>query len=151
MRGYLIEIAYDPETVGALNANDFVGTRDGRAFAEWYENGDSQEYLKAFQDEFSKYGTVFGEEDGIRYVSFTKEAKQAVFADRYERFMKEIGSMTLEKFASGQIDECERLLKDTYSDAVYLTDEEYAVTMDEFIRMAEPGDRYYIGNILLMH
>lgn len=151
MRGYLIEIAYDPEDVGALNADDFIGTRDGQTFAEWYKDGDEQECSRVFQDKFSKYGAIFGEENGICYVSFTEEAKQAVFADRYERFMKEAGSMTLERFASGQIDECERLLKDTYDDAVYLADEGDAVTMDDFIRMAEPGERFYIGNIVLMH
>ncbi len=151
MRGYLIEMAYDPENVGALNANDFVGTRDGHAFAEWYEDGDDQEYSKVFKDKFSKYGAVFGEKDGIRYVSFTEEAKQAVFAGRYERFMKEVGSMTLEKFVSGEIHECQRLIEDVYDDAVYLADEEYAVTMDEFVRRAEPGEKFYIGNILLMH
>jgi hypothetical protein len=88
MRGYLIEIAYDPEDVGALNANDFIGTRDGQAFAEWYEDRDEQEYSRVFQDKFSKYGAIFGEEKGIHYVSFTEEAKKAVFADRYEQFMK---------------------------------------------------------------
>lgn len=151
MRGYLIEIAYEPEIVGTLNADDFVGTRDGHAFAEWYEDRDDQECSRVFQDKFSKYGSVIGEEDGIHYVSFTEEAKQAVFADRYEQFMKKVGGMTLEKFASGQIYECERLIEDTYDDAVYLTNEEYAVPMDKFIRMVEPGERYYIGNILLMH
>ena len=150
MRGYLIEIAYDPEDVGALNATDFIGTRDGQAFAEWYEDRDEQEYSRVFQDKFSKYGAIFGEEKGIHYVSFTEEAKKAVFADRYEQFMKKVGGMTLEKFASEQIDEYERLIEDVYDDAVYLTNEKYAVPMDKFIRMAEPGERYYIGNILLM-
>lgn len=73
-----------------------------------------------------------------------------MFADRYERFMKKVGGMTLETFASEQIDEYERLIEDIYDDAVYLTNEKYAVSMDKFIRMVEPGERYYIGNILLM-
>lgn len=150
MRGYLIEIAYDPEDVGALNANDFIGTRDGQTFSEWYEDGDEQECTRVFQDKFTKYGAVFGREEGVRYVSFSAEAKQAVFADRYERFMKKVGGMTLETFASEQIDEYERLIEDIYDDAVYLTNEKYAVSMDKFIRMVEPGERYYIGNILLM-
>lgn len=150
MRGYLIEIAYDPGTVGELNADDFINTRDGHAFAEWYENGDDQECFKIFQNKFTKYGAVFGREEGVRYVSFSAEAKQAVFADRYERFMKETGSMTLEKFSSEKIHECQRLIEDAYDDVVYLTNEKYAVTMDEFVRQAEPGERFYIGNILLM-
>lgn len=64
MRGYLIEIVYDPEDVGALNANDFIGTRDGQTFAEWYEDGDEQECTRVFQDKFTKYGAVFGREEG---------------------------------------------------------------------------------------
>ena len=40
--------------------------------------------------------------------------------------------MTLEKFASEQIDEYERLIEDVYDDAVYLTNEKYAVPMDKF-------------------
>lgn len=49
------------------------------------------------------------------------------------------------------IRECQRLIEDTYGDAVYLAEDEYAVTMDEFIRMAQPDEKFYIGNVLLMH
>lgn len=151
MRGTLFEMAYTPKNVGNLNADDFACTKDGHEFAEWYENNDDNTCFEAFKETFSKFGAAFGNEDGTCYISFTAEAKQAVFANRYERFMKEAGSMTPEKFASGGIQECQRLIENTYGDAVYLVDEEYAVTMDEFIRRAEPGERFYIGNILLMY
>lgn len=151
MRGYLIEMAYDKESVGQLNANDFTDTKDGHKFAEWYENGDDQKCFGIFQVALSKYSVVFGDEDGIRYVSFTDGSKRAIFEDCYKRFLKEVDNMTFEKFSSGGIQACQRLVEDTYGDAVYLSNEGYAITMDEFMRQAEPGERFYIGNILLMH
>lgn len=159
MRGYLIEIACDPKNVGKMNTDDYIVTCEGHAFAEWYEEISEQRYFRMFQEKFSKYGATFGEEDGIHYMYFTKKAKRAMFAKSYEQFMKEVGNMTLDKFASGDIYECESLLRDPYGDvlyltsedAVYLTDEEFAVPIDQFIRMVKPRERYYIGNIFLMH
>ena len=98
------------------------------------------------------YGIESGrEEDGALYFVFAPDTKEKIFAKRFKCFQEEAARMTLEGFASETIYRLQMLIEDGYDDAVYLAEGQYAVTMDKFIRMVDPGRKYYVGNIVGMH
>jgi len=152
MRGFLFEIAESKENTGNLTADDFACTRDGGSFAEWYEDLNREGALNNMNELPADYGIESSrEEDGTLYFVFGPETKEKIFTKRFEDCKKEAMAMTLEKFASENVYRLQLSIEDGYDDAVYLAEEEYAVTMDKFIRMADPGRKYYIGNIIGMH
>lgn len=152
MRGFLFEIAESKENIGDLTADDFVCTRNGSSFAEWYEDLDKESVLDAVKESSADYGIESGrEEDGALYFVFAPDTKEKIFAKRFKRFQEEAARMTLEGFASETICRLQMLIEDEYDDAVYLAEGQYAVTMDKFIRMVDPGRKYYVGDIIGMH
>ncbi len=140
MRGFLFEITENKENIGNLTADDFSCTRDGSSFAEWYEDLDKEELLGTAYEPSADYGIESGrDEDGSLYFVFGPDTKEKFFTKRFERFKEEVVHMTLEKFASENVYELQLSIEDGYDDAVYLADEEYAVTMDNVKVITNPS------------
>lgn len=157
MRGILIEIATIPDKLGNLTADQFAKTNDGASFANWYDDATSTNAFVKFISDMELYGVkheveysnaVTGE---YHCLIFDTEAKEKYFKHRYKTLKKEIKSFSLQAFASNEVGFLQKLIEDDSSDAVYLTEEDHAINLDTFIRHAEPEQKYYIGNIVMMH
>ena len=97
----------------------------------------------------------FSEDNSFKLLT---DGKVKYFKTEFKRFsesVKKAADVNLEEFASGA--KCEDLvfnIKSSYCDKFgwYVSSEEFGtIPMDEFIRSAEPGKRYYIGGVLDYH
>lgn len=93
-----------------------------------------------------------GVEDDIPYVVFSEQSKMKYFQDRFFKLQDYVKNLSLKEFSNG--DEARyniRLLTDNvYSDAIYLNGTYYD-SFDYFIRNAEAGKKYFLGNVVLLH
>lgn len=89
-----------------------------------------------------------------------KTAADRYFEGRFKAFHKvaaALHTLTEERYIheqapiQGLIDELRRTFCDPFRDYMLLGDSVEPITMDEFIRTAEPGVRYYIGGVLDYH
>lgn len=87
-------------------------------------------------------------------------AADRYFAGRFKAFRKmaqALDTVTEEQYIHNHshvqalIDELRRTFCDPFRDYMLLGDTVEPVTLDEFIRTAEPGVRYYIGGVLDFH
>lgn len=90
--------------------------------------------------------------------SILPEGKESYFKNAYEQFnkaAKKAASVSLEAFAAS--DECSSLvyvINGSFCEkfGLYVSSDEFeTIPLDEFIRYAEPEERYYIGNVLDYH
>jgi hypothetical protein len=99
----------------------------------------------------------FGKDTQGKYFSFNADFKTLYFKPKFESFMKavnEAARSSLEEFASDSemgmiVFRIKTMYDDKYSFYFYEDDE--FITMDEFIRYAREGQKYYIGGTIDYH
>jgi hypothetical protein len=145
-----------------INIEDYID--ESHYYDHWftneiadYVNGDTVrendiDWLKACVENrgisFSPYG------DGMHIIV---EDKVKYFESKFNRFhdsLKELSTVSIEEFISGQCGLSMYNLKEAYDDrfGFYVdSDETDLVTFDDFVRQAEVGAKYYIGTTIDYH
>ena len=85
----------------------------------------------------------------IPYVVFNENGKMKWFSENYDNFKKMAAETDLHAFATRSTAELRFTIFDEWADSVYMDDELHY--MDEFIRTADVGEKYYFGNVVLAH
>lgn len=157
-RGYIYEVCTKIDNIGFMDESDFYELCGHEAdYFSDLEITQEESERNDFLEDLKKHGVQYGTEEAdlriegpeeIPWVIFSQEAKESYFKDRFERMKKLAAEITLEQFATDAYN-LKRLISDDYGAAVYLNSSFY--TLDYFIREAEPGKKYYIGNVVLMH
>ena len=150
MRGYLFEISQSPNHIGDLTADMFSETKDGSCYADAYQDAKPSTVLKKYLTIAQKHNITYGFNRDVPYVILDPVSKKSLFLEKFQMFRKIAKTLTLDVFASDEMSSLQNLIENTYGDAVYLVDDGYAVSADEFIRRAVPGIPYFIGNVLMM-
>ena len=152
MRGFLLEVATKKQNLYEMDADTFAGTRDGASFAEWYADMKEPLSREHIQKALEMNGCICRtQKDGTIQFSISEDAKERYFNERYQKFLEAAKKMSLKDFASGKLDQIRDIMEDSYSNAVYLAEEQYAITFDQFFRMAQEDTNYFIGNLIAMH
>lgn len=157
-RGYVYEIRSDLNDcpVGQLEEGDLYENA-GHAFDYILEL--NEEYQESHRDHIiatlKKAGCKTGTDtdDNVSYIIVTESAKKNYFQDKFKKLQEYVKNLTLGEFSSGDggaVYNIGHLVDDIYGDAVYL-DGSYYDSFDYFIRNAEPGEKYYFGNVLQIH
>ena len=104
-----------------------------------------------------------GEEFGVSYDAqagtLTIADKRAYFREKYDRFMhiaEKVGQISFGNFCTSDAltETYMSLLRDSFDNerGLYVDSDEFGlITFDNFMRCAEPGVPYYIGNVLDYH
>lgn len=152
-RGYIYEIATNPEELGCMDESDFYEMAGNAAdfFAD-VDKEDAAEDAKNFVKMFGKHSaeTEEGSENGGPWFVLTDDVRRSFFQKRLEELQALVKNMTIDKFALEYPHELQHTVHNRYGDAVYLNSVFY--DLDYFIReCAQSGVRYYVGNVVLMH
>lgn len=146
-RGLLYEISTNRNTLYTKDA-DYVSNIKDRMELECVKNDKSIDFSKEILKNYLvKHGAVITDNDGI---IFTKDFKLSYFKERYQRFLKLSGEITLENFATSWLSELQRIIEDKYDDMVIDSENETWYTFDSFIRQADESIPYYVGNIMII-
>lgn len=154
-RGYCYEVSSNIEDfpVGDLREDDLYEYA-GHNFD--YSSDIGEEEQRTLRSDligvFNKIGCLLGVEDDIPYVVFSEQPKWKYFQDRFFKLQEYVKNLSLEEFSNG--DEAKYniclLTDNVYSDAIYLNGTYYD-SFDYFIRNAEAGKKYFLGNVVLLH
>lgn len=153
MRGFLFELSEAPDNLGDMDADSFINTNDGGSFAEWYEDTKLESVDSSVIEELKHVNMYHSsdEKNSSPYLLIDDSVRKKYFAKRFLDFHKQSINVSMNDFISGSINEIQRIIEDNYGDAVYLTESQYALSFDRFVREAEDNRKYYIGNVILMH
>lgn len=116
------------------------------------DRGDDVKWLKEC---YEKSGLSFGKDSGGEYFIIDDKAKY--FKPKFEEFCKaldELKKITLEDFSSNKCNMPVYLLKGAHNDkfGFYIDSDETSLrTLDEFVRYADIGIKYYIGVTIDYH
>ncbi|MCD8109991.1 MAG: hypothetical protein LUE14_07820 [Clostridiales bacterium] len=155
MRGYIYEMSTDPKDLGKMDEELFYDLSD-REF-NYAENVSREVSDTAIDDlirSLRKYGaTEVWEKDSngkVLHGFIVDEAcKQNYFRQRYEKLKADINNLTLPEFIQGgAASRLEQAITDRYDDCAYVG---YLQPLDTFIRDAEKGKAYFVGNVAYMH
>ena len=122
-----------------------------------YVNGytDRNDDIKWLKDCYEERGLSFGMDDNGEYLIVVDKTKY--FAGKFEAFkkaLKELSEATHNDFTSGECGYILYNLKSAYCDKfgfyVEMKDDD-TIEFDSFIRLAEIGDKYYIGATIDYH
>ena len=147
MRGIIYEIKKKTEHLGVMDESDF------------YEmNGVEFDYVKNEEktEGTSEAGTFlnwlrsFGAPVSGNSFSLTETVKEKIFSENYSKFKKLAEKMTLREFSTSNLYTLRSCIEDPYGDAVH-TEEDCFLPLERWIREAETGVRYYVGNCVIMH
>lgn len=153
-RGYIFEIV-DDENKGLLKTMDESDFYDmsGREFG-YVEDVPEDERISLIHGLLDRlidtYGFIAGEDNsGTPLLIASHKAKQNYFAEALKEVKKIVTSMSIELFSSN-VDVLQYLIEDTDGDAVFYNGCFYR-SFDYFVRKMVPNQKYYIGNVVLMH
>lgn len=153
-RGYIFEIV-DDENKGLLKTMDESDFYDmsGRKFG-YVEDVPEDERINLIHDLLDRlidtYGFIAGEDNsGTPLLIASHKAKQNYFSEALKEVKKIVTSMSIEHFSSN-VDVLQYLIEDTDGDAVFYNGCFYR-SFDYFVRKMVPNQKYYIGNVVLMH
>lgn len=150
-RGKFFEMNENLFNLGALDP-DALPANEGSWFEE-LKGGAREESLEALFKLFKAVGFEVGVvehmDEMIPYVVFNENGKMKWFSENYDNFKKMAAETDLHAFATRSTAELRFTICDEWADAVYMDDELHY--MDEFIRTADVGEKYYFGNVVLAH
>lgn len=116
------------------------------------DRGDDIQWLKECYEE---KGISFGTDDGGEYFIIEDKAKYfTVNFESFQRALKELSESTFDDFVSGKSRVLLYRLKEAYNDkfGFYVDEEKCGLeTLDDFIRYAVIGVKYYIGATIDYH
>lgn len=152
-RGYLYEIAKNPECLFCMDADEATLRYATNEF-ECSEDLNPEEPQKDLLEFLEQLGAKISvDEEGRKQFQISEQVKQRYFHDRFHAMKQMVEQMTLETFSCDGISKLQELLEESYDNAVYLGDYENNkfLSFDQFIREAETNISYYIGSVILMH
>ena len=146
-RGTIFEVAKEAENLGNMDESQFYGS----SYAECFKNEKDSASLEYLFDNFRNAGFEAGFDEEGQYVIFSECGKMNYFAHRYERFKTLLKEVDLRRFSIGYAWTRDVIdtITDKWSDAVLFEGVLYA--MDEFVRAADIGEKYYFGNTVIAH
>lgn len=146
-RGTFFEVAKEAADLSNMDESQFYDS----SYAEWFKNEKDPASLEYLFDNFRNAGfeTEFDEEG--QYVIFSECGKMNYFAHRYEHFKKLLKEADLRHFSTDYCWTHDLIdsITNKWSDAVLFEGVLYA--MDEFVRTADIGEKYYFGNAVIAH
>lgn len=147
MRGTIYEISKASENLGLMDESDFY-EMIGVEF-DYVKNEEKTEGASAAET-FFKWLRSFGTPISGNSFVLTETVKEKIFSENYSKFKKLADSMTLREFATSNLYTLRSHIEDPYGDAVH-TEEDSFLPLERWIREAETGVRYYVGNCVIMH
>lgn len=91
-----------------------------------------------------------GAEVGKDYFILTDKVKENIFSTRFKKLKETINEMKLHDFATMDSGSLKALIDDPYDNAIYEEKNSFN-SIDRWIRIAETGVKYYVGNVVGMH
>lgn len=150
MRGFLYEIAKEVADLHQIYADEITNTYGGSEFS-WSEDVKDEMPIIDLLDCLKVQGAETGVDECSNHFFVLKQCvKESFFRKSYEEFKKMADNMTLEEFSNSDLYRFQELIECRFSDAAYLHGHGF-LTIDRFIREAEPGVMYRIGNVIGMH
>ena len=156
-RGYCYEICSDKEDIWSLSETDLYKYA-GHEF-DYVSNlasEDSIEETTGFAEMLKNCGAEVidvtnDNRDNAYRVVFAKDTKLRYFSQRFTSLKKLAAEITAEQFFEDSMElyNLRKAITEPYGDMVYLDSSLY--DLDWFIRNAEVGKEYYIGNAVLIH
>ena len=110
--------------------------------ADYVEDSQNQDCLLNL---LSKLGAKTGE----NFFILTDDVKYQYFASRLDKIKEIVSNLTLEEFASSDMYTLKYLIENDYGDLVY--ENENLISLDQWIREADTGVKYFVGNTVYMH
>lgn len=146
-RGTFFEVAKEAADLGNMDESQFYGS----SYAEWFKNEEDHASLEYLFDNFRNAGFEAGFDEEGQYVTFSECGKMNYFAHRYEHFKKLLKEADLRHFSTDYCWTHDLIdsITNKWSDAVLFEGVLYA--MDEFVRTADIGEKYYFGNAVIAH
>ena len=151
-RGFMYGIAETKEGALAVSSSD-LWDRAGYDF-DWIEDNNDVESIRCLMRKLKKLGATIGRRykkgcDPIFWFTLPEGFKQKYFKPQFEKFKEAANKLTLDEYAAADPYEVRWLLNDSYSDAVYDGDE--FKSLDDFVRYAVTGQRYWVTKSYYMH
>lgn len=137
-RGTIFEIS--KRKTGMINEENFYDIVP--IMADYVEDSQNQDCLLNL---LSKLGAKTGE----NFFILTDDVKYQYFASRLDKIKEIVSNLTLEEFASSDMYTLKYLIENDYGDLVY--ENENLISLDQWIREADTGVKYFVGNTVYMH
>lgn len=146
-RGNIYEVSKMEHGVGSMDESSFYGMLD-ELNIDFVSNGDPGEnrfFLQTMRDAAAGVG-----KDEKEYFILTDEAKRNYFKNRFEKLKTFLSDLTLDTFALTGMYEISNLIEIRDGDCISM-DGDRPKTVDAWLREAETGVKYYVGNVVIMH
>ena len=117
---------------------------------DYFLEENDTEAVASLMDCLKAYGATIGEENGVSWFVVNEQVKRNYFFKQYEEFLHKARTLTIDEFALSDTYELMKLIDDPFSDGVYESGYGFR-TLDNFIRNAEIGKKYFIKNAYYMH
>lgn len=157
-RGYIFEISDNPDRIGNLTEDNMSECLSelGLDYVIQLNGAELKQVTMELTENLAAQGAKTGCDEGLFYAVLSDDFKSAYFRSRFEKFKKAACDMTLEQFSGvdregswNLLPELKYLICNDYSDMVYCDWD--CAAFDTFVRNAVPGEKYYFGNVLLLH
>lgn len=156
MRGYVYEFSDCLDDINSMDESDFEPLAGHEA--GWFENATNPISVSTCIDHMLYYllGSRMDElmtipmpdGDGVRAFVMTDDIKRDYFKTRYEEMKRLVSKITLDEFALDDPYTLRFTIANTYGNAAYYNGIFYP--LDSFVRNAQSGKTYYVGNTLVM-
>ncbi|KSV59152.1 hypothetical protein [Acetivibrio ethanolgignens] len=143
MRGFAYEVDRVPERLGT----NLLQYLDDEFECYMARNEEQKSYtIQQFTNALQEYGAeVKADADGSLAILLTDECKERYFDSRFNRLKKKVSTLTLTAFSTQCMDDMASLFNERYGDVV--VDAGEILTLDNWIRYAEPDRWYYLGSV----
>lgn len=145
-RGNIYEVSKKESCVGSMDESLFYGMLD-ELKVDFVSNGvfsENQFFLQTMKDAGAEVG-----KDEKEYFILTDEVKRNYFKDRFEKLKTCLSALSLDTFSLTGMYEISDLIENRYGDCISMDGD--TKTVDAWLREAETGVKYYVGNVVNMH
>ena len=157
MHSRIFQISTNP-----IDEEDYIG--EHYYYDHWFTNSiadyvsestDRSDDIEWLKDCYEDKGISFGKDNCGQYLIVTDVRKYCQLRfDRFHELLKELLKVTIDDFANGKCGIQMYRLKEAYEDkhSFYVDiDGEDLITLDEFVRHANAGIKFYIGATISYH
>ena len=148
-RGVCYCVANSAESAADIDFDNVTASVSDDETDYFYEENDEEAVANLLAC-LQNHGAIIGEEDGVKYFMVNDQMKRNFFFKNYEEFLCRSRTLTIDEFALDDPYKLKMLIDDPFSDGVYDPSEGFR-TLDKYIRLTEPGKKYFIKNAYCMH
>ena len=147
MRGYIFEVVTKKEDRYFVNHTDFEDEiyHLGVDRIKTLDTKEAEFVSTNFINKLVKYGARRTTNGGF---VVTNEMKLNYFRQRFHRFKKAVGNLTLFEFSTSTLDTIKTHILNSFGDVVF--DPEGEFEFDDWVRVCEVNQVFYIGNVIQM-